>query len=148
VLTGFVGRPFGTACITDALLDSLPFIGVVLPLASVSRFSLPAEALSDGVRAGGVAVVCAWYAKAERSLDSAYEGIIRDSWTVTLIKEAAFPERGGGGVDEAWEASVGEGESEELWLVKVGLGVVRGIAYRSAAQAEIGTTKAVRPKEA
>jgi hypothetical protein len=107
-------------------LDSLPFIGVVLPWASVSRFSLPAEALSDGVRAGGVAVVCAWYAKGERSLDSAYEGIIRDSWTVTLIKEAAFPERGGGGVDGAWEASVGEGE--ELWLVRVGLGVVRGIA--------------------
>jgi hypothetical protein len=122
-------------------MDSLPFIEVALPLVNASLFSLPAaDVLSDGVRAGGVDVVCPWYAKGERSVDSAYEGIIRDSWTVTLIKEAAFPERCGGGVGEAWEASVGE----ELWLVKVGLGVVRGIAWRSAAQAEFGTTRAGR----
>jgi hypothetical protein len=94
MLAGFIGRPF------------VPFIEVVLPLGSVSLFSLPADAVSDGVRAGGVDVVCAWYAKGERSVGSAYEGIIRDSWMVTLIKEAAFPERCGGGVDKAWEASV------------------------------------------
>jgi len=50
--------------------------------------------------------VCAC-AKERRSDESApYEGIICDSWMVTLIKEAAFPERSGGGVDGAWEASV------------------------------------------
>ena len=74
---------------------------------------------SEGERAGGVDdVVCAW-ANEDRSRESEpYAGIICDSWMVTLIKEAAFPERCVVGVDEACEASV----------CGVRLGVVRGIA--------------------
>ena len=114
MLAGFVGRPLESDGITGAPLDSLPFIAVVLPLVSVSLVSLPARFLSDDERAGGVDGVCAWYAKGDRSVESAYEGIIRDSWMVTLIKEAAFPERCGGGVDETWEASV-------VWVRSCGL---------------------------
>ena len=56
--------------------------------------------LSEG--AGGADdVVCAW-AKEERPLESeAYEGIICDSWMVTLIKEAGLAERCVGEVDGA-----------------------------------------------
>ena len=92
MLAGLVGRP----------LDSFPFMAAAVPLG---------DERSEGVRAGGVDVVCAW-AKDGRSVASApYEGIICDSWMVTLIKEAAFPERCGGGVgEEAWEASVCERE--------------------------------------
>ena len=112
MLDGLAGRPFGTDCIPRVPLGRLPFILVVLPLASASLVSLLTGDLSEGVRAG--MLVVEWpNAKEERSLLSeAYEGIIRDSWTVTLINEAAFPERCGGGVDAAWEASVGE-----VWLV-------------------------------
>lgn len=90
MLAGLFGRP----------LDSFPFMAAAVPLG---------DERSEGVRAGGVDVVCAW-AKDGRSVASApYEGIICDSWMVTLIKEAAFPERCGGGVgEEAWEASVCE----------------------------------------
>ena len=77
--------------------------------AALLQQGFTARQLRELVRAGGVDVVCAW-AKDGRSVASApYEGIICDSWMVTLIKEAAFPERCGGGVgEEAWEASVCE----------------------------------------
>jgi len=37
--------------------------------------------------------------------------MLRDSWTVKLISEAALPARCGGGVEGAWDASVGGGEA-------------------------------------
>lgn len=106
MLAGLVERPFGTVCITDEPLYRLPFILAPLPLVSESLFSRAAGDLSEGRCAAGLDVGCE-KVKDDRSLVSeAYAGIIRDSWTVTLIKEAAFPERCGGGVDGAWEARV------------------------------------------
>ncbi len=85
MLAGRVGRPLDMGWVP---LDSFLFIAVLVPLGGER---------SEEERAGGVDVVCAC-AKDGRSVASEpYEGIICDSWMVTLIKEAAFPERWGGG---------------------------------------------------
>jgi hypothetical protein len=89
MLAGLVGRAFAGGGIP---FGSFPFIAGAVPLG---------DERSEEERAGRGAVVCAC-AKDERSVASApYEGIICDSWMVTLIKEAAFAERCGGGVGGA-----------------------------------------------